>query len=296
MPATRVPEARGSRTGPIAAMRRAGSSRLLRDSLTRFKEADGFSHVRSLAFQLTLTAIPMFIALVGFATDLSPGGLRDAFRSAMLDLTPGQASQTVSQAFKQGSQAASGSSMALVLGAAAGLISATSAMVYLERGANRIYGIESDRPPTERYLRAFLIAISSGFLLVIAFVLFLAGSSLGSVAGSKELWTFVRWPVTLGCLLGGFVLTLKQAPARKQPSLRWIFVGAGVGTLLWGAFTMGLLLYLEISRGFGRAYGPLAGVMGMLFWTFLSALAMFLAVAFTAQLEAVKAGRAQPSR
>jgi len=58
---------------------------------------------------------------------------------------------------------------------------------------------------------------------------------------------------------------------------------------------MGLfLLYINATDSFGATYGPLAGTIGVLLWTFLTAIALFLGLAFAAQLEAVRAGVKQP--
>ena len=65
--------------------------------------------------------------------------------------------------------------------------------------------------------------------------------------------------------------------------------------LLWFLFTGLLALYLDASSGtFGQTYGPLTGMIAVLVWAFLTALALFLGVAFAAQLEAVRAGVPQP--
>ena len=51
-----------------------------------------------------------------------------------------------------------------------------------------------------------------------------------------------------------------------------------------------LTVYVEATRNFGATYGPIAGTIGLLLWAFLSAIALFLGLAFAAQLEAVRAG------
>ena len=44
------------------------------------------------------------------------------------------------------------------------------------------------------------------------------------------------------------------------------------------------------ARGsFGSTYGPLTGVMALLLWANLTSIAIFLGIAFCAQLEAVRA-------
>jgi uncharacterized BrkB/YihY/UPF0761 family membrane protein len=59
-------------------------------------------------------------------------------------------------------------------------------------------------------------------------------------------------------------------------------------------FTGLLSLYLTASRSFGQTYGPLAGLIGILLWAFLTSLAVLLGLAFAAQLEAVRAGVPNP--
>ena len=65
--------------------------------------------------------------------------------------------------------------------------------------------------------------------------------------------------------------------------------------VLWFAFTGLLALYVGESREFGETYGPLAGFIGLLLWSFVSALALFLGLAVAAQLEAERAGVPEPS-
>ncbi len=54
---------------------------------------------------------------------------------------------------------------------------------------------------------------------------------------------------------------------------------------------MGVLaVYIDATANFGATYGPLAGTIGILLWTFLSSVAVFAGLAVAAQLEAVRAG------
>ena len=48
------------------------------------------------------------------------------------------------------------------------------------------------------------------------------------------------------------------------------------------------------ADSFGATYGPIAGTIGVLLWTFLSAVALFAGLALAAQLEAVRAGVESP--
>ena len=63
---------------------------------------------------------------------------------------------------------------------------------------------------------------------------------------------------------------------------------------LWLLLTGLLALYVVKSGSFGTTYGPLTGIFALLLWANLSSVALFLGVAFAAQLEAVRAGSPEP--
>nr|BFE79107.1 hypothetical protein GCM10020093_017080 [Planobispora longispora] len=66
--------------------------------------------------------------------------------------------------------------------------------------------------------------------------------------------------------------------------------------MLWMGFTFLLALYTETSGTFGATYGPLTAVMALLLWSFLGSTALFVGLAFAAQLEACRAGDSTPAR
>jgi uncharacterized BrkB/YihY/UPF0761 family membrane protein len=130
---------------------------------------------------------------------------------------------------------------------------------------------------------------------VLAFLLIVAGSDFAKATGLsgvvRALWTLLRWPLSIGFAVVAFAVLFREAPRRRQPSWSWLAVGSGMSVLLWFVFTGLLALYLGASSGtFGQTYGPLTGMIAILVWAFLTALALYLGIAFAAQLEAVRAG------
>ena len=280
----------------LRTLRSTGWAQLLKDSFVRFRAADGFSHSRALAFQVMLTLLPFLIAVVGLATAMNVDELRHLFTQTVDRLAPGPAGQIFTQAIGQGAKsAARGGVFALLIGAVAALASATLAMGQIERGANRLYGVEQDRPTTQKYWNGFKLACTAGVLTVLAFMIIVGGADVAGASGLsgvvKGLWTLLRWPLSIAFVIVAFALLFRAAPRRHQPSWSWLAVGSGFSVLLWFVFTGLLGLYLGASSGtFGRTYGPLTGVIAILLWTFLTSLAIYLGLAFAAQLEAVRAG------
>jgi len=284
----------------LRTLRLTGWGKLAKDSFQRFRAADGFSHARALAFQVTLALLPAVIATVGLATAVQASRFRQLVVQTVDRLAPGPAGQLITEAVEQGARSASrGGITALVLGALAALASTTLAMGQIERGANRLYGVERDRPTAQKYWNGFLLACSAGVLVLLAFVLIVAGADiarateLSGVVGG--LWTVLRWPLSIGFAVVAFAVLFREAPRRHQPSWSWLAVGSGMAVLLWFVFTGLLALYLSASAStMGNTYGPLTGIIAILVWTFLTALALFLGLAFAAQLEAVRAGVPEP--
>jgi YihY family inner membrane protein len=239
--------------------------------------------------------------VVGLATALNVDQLRQLLTQTVDRLAPGPAGQIVTQAISQGAKsAARGGLWALLLGAVAALASATVAMGQIERGANRLYGVEQDRPTADKYWNGFKLACTAGVLTVAAFLIIVGGGDLARATGLsgvvKGLWTVLRWPLSIGFVVVAFALLFRAAPRRHQPSWSWLAVGSGVSVLLWFVFTGALAFYLDVSSGtFGRTYGPLTGIIAILIWTFLTSLAIYLGLAFAAQLEAVRAGMPAPT-
>ena len=300
--ATAIPQTRDELEGDDAfeTLRRTGRRRLLLDSIARFRAADGFSHSRALAFQLTLTVLPALIAVVGLATALDQETFRRVVQDTINALAPGAAGDILTEALRQGSSSAARESgeTAMVAGLVAAVLAGTAAMAQVERAANRIYGVESDRPFTRKYLRALGLALSAGLLGLLSVVVLVGGAAIRNASAWSEgidtAWALVRWPVGLVFAIASVSLLFEYSPRRRQPEASWLAYGALVASALWLAF-MGLLaIYLNATDQFGATYGPLAGTIGVLLWSFLTSAALLLGLSFAAQLEAVRAGVAAP--
>jgi uncharacterized BrkB/YihY/UPF0761 family membrane protein len=121
------------------------------------------------------------------------------------------------------------------------------------------------------------------------------GETFGWGAGARQAYPFVRWPLGFLLALASTVTLFRASPRRRQPGHTWLAVGALVALGSWTLFTLALAAYTEYNSSFGDTYGPLTAVMALLLWSFLSSIALFLGMAFAAQLEACRAGCAQPA-
>ncbi|GGU55833.1 YihY/virulence factor BrkB family protein [Streptomyces daghestanicus] len=283
------------------ALRRYGGLRLLADAFARFRYADGFTNARALAFQVVLGLLPCLVVLVGLATSVHTEGAGRVIELTLSRIVPGASEGVVADVFDSTRRTADGDvwgALALWLGLGMAVLNLASAMGQIERGANRIYGIERDRPPLRKYGRASVLAFAAGLPLVLGFVVLVAGEAVGdavaefsgSGGGGPRWWDALDLPVGLALAWVASAVIFRWSPRRVQPGYTWLAFGSAVHLLLWVSATWLLALYVEKSGAFGAVYGPLTAFIALLLWANLTAVALFLGIAFAAQLEAARAG------
>ncbi|MEU7587477.1 YihY/virulence factor BrkB family protein [Micromonospora sp. NPDC049230] len=285
-------------------LRRQNTWHLLRDAFIRFRYGDGFSHSRAFALQLCLAVVPFLIALTGLISELGVEEGGQVVADTVLALTPGQSAQMVGELLGEGERVEDAGELALTLGLLTGLFALTTTMAQIERGANRIYGVERDRPALRKYLRAAVLAVTAGLPALAGFLILVGGGAMGDSvrehyewgAFANGIWDVVRFPLSLGLTVLAVAVLFRHAPRRNQPGLSWLFFGAGIATVLWWLASLLLAAYVRFSDGFGQTYGALTGMMALLLWANLTGMALFGGLSFAAQLEALRIGVREPAQ
>jgi YihY family inner membrane protein len=297
--ANRVPET-WHLTGDDAreTLRRVGIGRLLTDSYLRLRYSDGFSHARSLAYTISLVLVQVLIGVIGLITALGSADAHGAITRTVRAAVPGPAGDMLVTAVRQAHLAGgSGQYLGLVFGVVGSIVTGATLMGQTERALNRLYGVESDRRTFEKYRLATLLAVSAGVLAAMAFTLLAFGADVGRSIDNTvvdRVWSLARWPLGLVLMTGAVALIFRWSPRRHQPAWSWLGFAAALSVLLWCTVTVALGLFFSVSSSFGRTYGPLAGIVALLLWAFLSATALLYGAAVAAQLEAVRAHEPAP--
>ena len=154
-------------------VRRYGLRHLLTAGFTRFRYGDGFSHARAFALQLALAAVPLVIAGAGLARALGGESLGEVVALTVVAVSPGNSDALVADVVGAGPDDAGGerAEVVVALGLITAFLAATSAFAQLERGANRIYGTERDRPALRKYGAAALLTAAAGVALAVGLLL-----------------------------------------------------------------------------------------------------------------------------
>ena len=186
-----------------------------------------------------------------------------------------------------------GAGLALILGLAGALWSASGYVGAFGRAMNRIYEIDEGRPFWK--LRPLMILITLGAVLLSALVLVMLivsgglaqsiGDKIGVGDTAVTIWNIAKWPV-IGVIVMMVVALLYYAtPNVKQPKFRWLSVGAGVAIVIWVLASIAFAFYVANFSSYNKTYGSLAGVVVTLLWLWITNLALLLGAEIDSEME-----------
>jgi membrane protein len=116
------------------------------------------------------------------------------------------------------------------------------------------------------------------------------------------LWTLIRWVGGLVALTGLFATIYYLSPNRDTPRWVWVSPGGILAAVIWLVASLGFSIYVSQFGNYAETYGgSLAGVVVLLLWLYLTALAVVLGGELNAELERQSAARkgqlpAEPQR
>ena len=295
-----IPTQAGEGAGPSSPldMPRPDWKQGVKRAVKEFKDDRGTLTAAGMAFYWFLAIFPALLAAVGML------GLFNVSADFVEDLTarltsalPG-VSEILIGAIEESTQTG-GSVLAALFGLAAALWSASSGAVGMQIGLDVAYDVKDDRKFIKKRLVAFELLLAVLVLGGVATALVVFGAPLGDVLrdnlpfGSAfvVLWTVTRFVVGLIALVGLFAAIYYLAPNRDTPKWVWVSPGGILAGAIWLVASLGFSIYVKNFSNYAETYGPISGVVVLLLWLYLTALAVILGGELNAELERQSAAR-----
>ena len=229
-----------------------------------------------MAYYFFLAIFPAVIAAIGIMglVNVDEAGFIDAIQRNL----PAGAGRVLTDAVQNADRPSEGAKiLAVVAGIGAALWSASSGMVALQSGLNIAYDVDEDRKFVGKRLVAFVLLLATALLGGVPSPFFTFGDGI--------VFSVVGWVLTFAAVSVLFSLFYYVGPKREAPAWRWVSAGGVLGALLWVAAFLGFGYYAANFSSYGKTYGPLAGVIVLIFLLYLSSLAVLIGGELNAELE-----------
>jgi membrane protein len=248
----------------------------------------------ALTYYAVMSLFPAIIALVsilGLVVDKAT--ITRVLTDTISSIGPASAVDTFKKPIEQVTGNSSTAGIALILGLAVALWSASAYIGAFMRASNAIYERDEGRPFYK--LRPVQLAVTLVLVLIAALVvlsLILTGpvaKSIGDAIGlgstAVTVWNIAKWPVMLVVMMVGLAILYYWAPNAKQPKFRWISPGSVVAVVVWIIASALFALYVAKFSSYNKTYGALAGVVVFLVWLWITNLAILFGAELNAETE-----------
>jgi membrane protein len=265
---------------------------VLRRTARGFRSNNLTDWAAALTYYAILSIFPSLIVLVailGLAGDSATQSVLDNLN----ELGPGPATDIVSGAIREISSAQGTAGVALAIGLAAALWSASGYVGAFSRASNVVYEVEEGRPfwklrPLQlamSLLLIVLVAVSAIAVVVTGPLAEQVGNLVGAGSTAVTVWDIAKWPAIVLIVITTLAVLYYGAPNVRQPGFRWITPGGVLGAALWILASAGFSLYVANFGSYNKTYGSLAGAIVFLIWLWISNLAVLLGAELNAELE-----------
>jgi membrane protein len=284
-----------SRRDAIAALKRTGRE-ALDDDLTTW--------AGSIAYSLLLALPAALLLSLGLFGLLAGEEAVDTLMDKLAAIAPGEAVTLLEGALIRVTENQGSSIVLIVLGAAVALWSATGAMGALMTALNRVY----EQEETRGFVRKRLTALVMVALALVAFGLVVGllvlgpplsvwvGSATGLESVVSWVWWAAQWPILIGGLFAVFAVMLYLGPNVEHPRLGFITPGSLLAVFIWLVSSGLFALYVSWFGSYNKTWGSLAGIVVLLIWLWLSALAVLLGAELNSEIERSRQMRSGRSR
>jgi len=259
--------------------------RTVRGFLHRFVRGfmeDGLDDIAAMMTYYAIFAVfPMMLFVLSLTLLIVPGDVVTESVAMARRVLPPEVGRLLAEEAAR-TQRATEPYVAIVSGLIA-LFGASRGTSALTGALNRVFGLRETRPWWRRQVLAIGVTLLIASMIVVALSLLLIGPILGPwveehhrVGSAVELtWSVGRWLGAAAMMTLVWATLYKMLPDHDLP-WRTFAPGAAIGVVLWLSVSQAAAFVMSHLTDFEATYGALAGALAVLFWMWLSNLALVI--------------------
>ena len=266
---------------------------IFRKTVREFSKDQCTDLAASLTYYTVLALFPALLALVSI---LGLVGQAESTTNALMEyvrsFAPAEAVTVLEGPIDQ-LTSSSAAGLALFVGLAGALWSASGYTGAFGRAMNRIYEVEEGRPIWK--LRPIQLLVTLIMILLVACLLIMLvvsgpiaesiGNWIGMGGQALTAWNIAKWPVMVLFAVILIAVLYYATPNVKQPKFRWMSMGAFLALVVMAVATLGFAFYVSRFGSYNATYGAIGGVIVLLLWLWLVNISLLFGAEFDAEVE-----------
>ncbi len=264
---------------------------VVKRTLREFKEDNLTDWAAALTYYGVLAIFPALLALVSVLGLLGPSTI-DSLIKNLSSIAPGSVRSILTTVLEQLKGGQGKALLALIIGVALALWSASGYVAAFMRASNVVYDIGEGRPVWKALWVRLGITVAVVILLALTAVgVVFTGTvakKMGSILGLGDtavtVWNVAKWPVML-ILVALSVMVLYWAAPNVRRRIRRVLPGGVLAVVLWLIASALFALYVANFSSYNKTYGTFATPIVALIWLWLTNIAILLGLEFNAELE-----------
>src|SRR3954465_12940415 len=243
-----------------------------------------------LAYYFFLALFPALLFLVAVISFIPIAGLLDSITGMLARIAPNEVLSIVQDQILKIAHEKNGG--LLTIGMLGTIWSTSSGVNAIIDTLNQAYDIQEGRPWWKVKLIALGLTVALAVFIATPLALTRVGPAFAEkIAASAHLgpafalgWKILQWPVVFALVTFGIALIYYYAPDAVQEWV-WITPGSLVATVLWLAISLAFKFYVSHFTSYNATYGAIGGVIVVLLWFYVSALAVLAGAELNAEIE-----------
>ena len=261
---------------------------VVREVLSDMNTGNTMTLAAGIAYFAALAFFPLFAATFAISSIIIPEAQVATVVRELNAYLPQDIAGLITAQLEAQSGKSGGNFVVAIIAIGIALFGASAAVENTLRSLNVAYGVKETRNIVKlRGVSIVVLVLALVYAVCIALLLIIDDYMIGwgVPASLVELVGIVRWPLLLLMVSWGFAALYRYGPDRPRAKWRWASWGATIATALWLLATSGLFLYTRYFATFSESYTLFAGIVVLMVWFNLSALALLIGGHINARLE-----------